>query len=61
MVLSEGDGLPLASRHGIAAMILLRMEDGTISERRNDLFPSSTHAEHNAHEEHSDEVEGLVE
>lgn len=61
MVLGERDGLSLASHHDIAAMVLLRMEDGTISERRNALFPISDGAQPNDHPEHSAEVESLVE
>ena len=61
MVLGERDGLPLASRHGIAALILIRSDDGTISERRNDLFPARTSIQPNERDEHPGPSEGLVE
>lgn len=39
MVLGDPDGLALASQWQLGAMLLLRNEDGSIVERRNELFP----------------------
>jgi len=39
MVLGDPEGLVLAQQWGIAAMVILRAEDGTFQERRNALFP----------------------
>jgi len=39
MVLGAPDGLELARQWKIAAMVLLRGDDGTILEKQNDLFP----------------------
>jgi thiamine biosynthesis lipoprotein len=41
MVLGDPQGLALARQWKIAAMVLLRSEDGTILEKRNDLFPET--------------------
>ncbi len=41
MVLGDPKGLALAGQWKIAAMVLLRSEDGTILEKRNDLFPET--------------------
>ena len=38
MVLGEEEGLSLAQERGIAALVLIRNEDGTLSERHNTLF-----------------------
>jgi thiamine biosynthesis lipoprotein len=40
MVLGESEGLPLAEEHGIAAMLLIRQDDGSISVRSSSLFPA---------------------
>jgi thiamine biosynthesis lipoprotein len=61
MVVGERDGLSLASRHGIAAMILQRMDDGSIAERRNDLFPADKTGQDVEHQKHSGPIEGLIE
>ncbi len=42
MVLGEKDGLPLAEKRGIAALLLVRDENATIVERRSALFPETT-------------------
>jgi thiamine biosynthesis lipoprotein len=39
MVLGEEEGLALAQERGMAALVLIRNEDGTLSDRRNSLFP----------------------
>ena len=39
MVLGEREGLALAEEHGIAALVLIRNEDGTITGHHNALFP----------------------
>lgn len=39
MVLGETDGLALAEERAIAALVLIRNEDGTITEHHNTLFP----------------------
>ncbi len=39
MVLGDPEGLALASQWQLGAMLLLREEDGSIVERRNELFP----------------------
>ncbi|MAG30209.1 MAG: hypothetical protein CL908_04845 [Deltaproteobacteria bacterium] len=44
MVLGEEEGLPLATQWGVAAMLLVRDDDGVIVERRNDLFPDTKSA-----------------
>ena len=41
MVLGEKDGLALAEERGIAALVLIRNEDGTISEHHNRFFPDA--------------------
>jgi thiamine biosynthesis lipoprotein len=41
MVLGEDDGLALAEERGIAALLLVRDEDGKIVERRTELFPET--------------------
>ena len=41
MVLGDPDGLMLAHQWEIAAMLLLRGDDGIIIERRNNLFPET--------------------
>jgi thiamine biosynthesis lipoprotein len=40
MVLGSREGLALAESRGIAALMLFRNQDGTISEQRNALFPN---------------------
>ena len=42
MVLGEEEGLTLAEKSGIAALLLIRDENGTILERPNALFPETT-------------------
>ena len=42
MVLGAVPGLALAEEHGIAALVLIRNDDATIREMRNNLFPKST-------------------
>ena len=39
MALGDPEGLALAQEWDIAAMVILRGEDGTLQERRNALFP----------------------
>ncbi len=41
MVLGECEGLALAEERNIAALILIRNEDGSVVERRNALFPDA--------------------
>ena len=41
MVLGESEGLALAEERNIAALILIRNEDGSVVERRNALFPDA--------------------
>ncbi len=41
MVLGEKAGLALAEQRGIAALVLIRDEGGTISEHRNKFFPNA--------------------
>jgi thiamine biosynthesis lipoprotein len=41
MVLGKTEGLALAEARGIAAMVLMRNQDGTISEFNNRLFPEA--------------------
>ncbi len=50
MVLGDPEGLALAQQWNIAAMLLLRGEDGSILELRNDLFPETQHPEHHRSE-----------
>jgi thiamine biosynthesis lipoprotein len=41
MVLGDPEGLDLAEQWELGAMVLVRGEDGSILERRNDLFPEA--------------------
>ena len=41
MVLGRRDGLALSEERGIAALILIRHEDGTVSGQQNSLFPKT--------------------
>ncbi len=46
MVLGDDEGLPLAERNGIAALVLIRDTNGAILERPNALFPETTTPPH---------------